>query len=286
MTKKVLGKGLGAIITASPTPVQDFEKGVSEDAGRIVEIEAESILPNPDQPRTHFDPHGIEGLAESIRAAGLIQPIIVRKAGSAYTVVAGERRLRATKLAGLKKIRAIVIEADEVQNLTLALIENIQRSDLDPIEEAEAYRVLISRFSLKQQDIASRVGKERATITNSLRLLNLPEPIKRSLSSGEISVGHAKVLLSVEEDRQMDLYRAAKDRGLSVRALEALISETKKSPKKDRKKNKDAHIRKMEEKLISKLGTKVEIKHSGGKGRIEISYYSLDDFERIIDLIK
>lgn len=287
MAKKVLGKGLSAIITASPTPVEALEKGIVQNAETIAELDVESILPNPDQPRTVFDESEIRGLAASIQAVGLLQPIIVRRAESNYYVVAGERRLRAAKHAGLKKIRAIVIEADEVKNLTLALIENIQRTNLNPIEEAEAYRVLIDRFSLRQQDIASQVGKERATVANTLRLLQLPEEIRGSLAAGDISAGHAKVLLSVSGSRQMALYRDIISKAVSVRALEQMVQDGGATQKHEKKKQaKNAHIRKMEEELVTALGTKVEIKHAGGKGKIEISYYSLDDFDRIADIIR
>ncbi|HOT46561.1 MAG TPA: ParB/RepB/Spo0J family partition protein [Spirochaetota bacterium] len=287
MAKKVLGKGLSAIITSSPTPVDALEKGIVQNAELIVELAVDSVLPNPDQPRTTFDELEIKGLAASIQAVGLLQPIIVRRSGDSYYVVAGERRLRAVKHAGMKKIRAIVIEADEAKNLTLALIENIQRTNLNPIEEAEAYKVLINRFSLKQQDIAAQVGKDRATIANLLRLLQLPAEIQESLSSGDISMGHAKVLLSVSGGRQMELFREILNKSVSVRALEQLVQESEKKQKHGKKKpGKDAHIRKMEEELVSFFGTKVEIKHASGKGKIEISYYSLDDFDRILDLIK
>jgi ParB family chromosome partitioning protein len=287
MAKKVLGKGLSAIISTSQTPAEDLEKGIARSAEQITELNVESILPNPDQPRTSFDELDIKGLAASIQAAGLLQPIIVRRAEDNFYVVAGERRLRAAKLAGLKKIKSIVIEADEVKNLTMALIENIQRTDLNPIEEGEAYKVLINRFNLRQQDIASQVGKDRATIANTLRLLQLPEEVKEALAAGEISAGHAKVLLSVNADRQLELFKQVLKKSLSVRALEQMVQEGEKRQKAGKKKQaKDAHIRKMEDELVSVLGTKVEIKHAGGRGKIEISYYSLDDFDRIVDLIK
>ncbi|MBN1532877.1 MAG: ParB/RepB/Spo0J family partition protein [Spirochaetes bacterium] len=286
MVKRALGKGLGAIIT-SPTPVEDFERTIVEETGRIVDLDVSLIRPNPDQPRTRFDDVAIKGLAESIKSVGLIQPIVVRKKEGQYLVVAGERRLRAAKLAGLRSIKSIIIDAGEEKNLTLALIENIQRSDLDPVEEARAYRVLVNRFKLKQQDIAEKVGKDRATIANSLRLLNLPEDIQDALSSGRISTGHAKVILSVNGAAEQRWYCAqVVERGLSVRALEQMLGAEKKKEKKPKGRGlKDAQIRKMEESLISVLGTKVEIKHVGTKGRIEISYYSLDDFERILELI-
>jgi ParB family chromosome partitioning protein len=287
MAKKVLGKGLSAIISASQTPVEDLEKGIARTAEQIIELNVESVLPNPDQPRTNFDELDIKGLAASIQSVGLLQPIIVRRADDNFYVIAGERRLRAAKQAGLKKIKSIVIEADEVKNLTLALIENIQRTDLNPIEEGEAYKVLINRFNLRQQDIAAQVGKDRATIANTLRLLQLPAEIQGALAAGEISTGHAKVLLSVGVNRQMELFRQILKKSMSVRALEQMVQEGEKKQKTGKKKQaKDAHIRKMEDELVSVLGTKVEIKHAAGRGKIEISYYSLDDFDRIVDLIK
>jgi ParB family chromosome partitioning protein len=291
MAKKALGKGLGAIISASPTPVEEIEKTVSEHKERVIEIELDKIIPNPDQPRTFFDENEILGLAESITSVGLIQPVIVRKKGSEYIIVAGERRYRACRLNQMKTIKAIVIEADEEQNFTLALIENIQRQDLNPIEEARAYKILINKFKLKQQDLAKRVGKERATISNSMRLLNLADEIQNGIIEKKISSGHAKVLLSVENpDRQKALYNEIVSKDLSVRALESLVNTDKNEAEADGHEKKSSpkapHLKKMEEDLISRLGTKVEIRHSGNKGKIEISYYSLDDFERIVEMIK
>ncbi len=292
MAKKVLGKGLGAIISTSPKPVEEFENVVLSSGARIVELDVALISPNPDQPREHFDDESIRGLAESIKTVGLLQPVLVRKAGMGYSIIAGERRLRAVKLAGFNRIKAVIMEATEEENLTLALVENIQRADLDPIEEAKSYRMLINRFKLKQQEVASRVGKDRATIANLLRVLNLPEKIQKSLSEGTISLGHAKVLLSVPPPRQEQLYDEIIKKDLSVRVLEQIAGEERgtevvKGPHgKKKRDSKNAHIKEMENLLISILGTKVEIKHSGSRGKIEISYYSLDDFERIIDLLK
>jgi ParB family transcriptional regulator, chromosome partitioning protein len=287
MGKKVLGKGLSAIISSSSKPVAALESGIAKNAELIVELDVNTVLPNPDQPRSNFDDTDIAGLAASIQAVGLLQPVIARKLESGYSLVAGERRLRAAKRAGLKTIKAIVIEADEIKNLTMALIENIQRTDLNPIEEAQAYKMLINRFDLKQAEIATRVGKDRATIANTLRLLQLPSDIQEALSRGEISTGHAKALLSVSGRQQADLFREIMKSSVSVRALEKMAKEgvrQKKPAKKGTLKN--AQIRKMEEELVSLLGTKVEIKHSEGRGIIVISYYSLDDFERIIDLMR
>ncbi len=294
MTKKALGKGLGAIISTSPASVDDIENSVINDKNRIRELDITKVIPNPDQPRTFFDENEIAGLAESINAVGLLQPVIVREKDGLFVLIAGERRLRACKLNRMKKIRAIVIEADDEQNLTMALVENIQRENLNPIEEAKAYKRMIQGFNLKQQDVAKKVGKDRTTITNTIRLLNLPEEIQDGIVDRQISAGHAKVLLSIESaDKQINLFREIVERGLSVRALESVIDPTKDNGSKNSKTSeqkaapaKSPQIKKMEEELISRLGTKVEIRHSNNKGRIEISYYSLDDFERIIEKIK
>jgi len=286
MAKKVLGKGLGAIITTSPTPASDFEKVLLQDKERIVDIPVVSIMPNPEQPRVHFDQAEIAGLAQSIQHVGLLQPIIVRKQGDEYFIVAGERRWRACKLLGMPTIKAIVMNTSEEQNLTLALIENIQRTNLDPIEEAKAYKILSTRFKLKQSEISDRVGKDRATVANIIRLLNLPEHMQEALQDGKINVGHAKLLLSVSMEEQEALYEKIINQGLSVRDVERAIAEVPKSSIKKKKKAKDAHLRKLEEELIAFLGTRVAIHHSVGKGRIEISFYSLEDFDRIVSIIK
>ena len=287
---KRLGKGLGAnITTAPPTRAADHvEETIAHVAGEsVVEVPLESITPNPDQPREHFDEVEIENLAESIRSVGLIQPVLLRKSGDKFIIIAGERRFRAAKVLEMDTIRAIVVKATEEENVTIALIENIQRQDLDPIEEARAYKVLINRFNLKQNDVAKRVGKERATIANSLRLLSLPDMIINAISAGQISQGHAKVLLGVPGSQKEHYFNQIISQNLSVRALENIIKadqEKLSGESKAKKPQKDPHIRKMEEKLVSTLGTKVEIKHSAtGKGRIEINCYSLDDFERILE---
>lgn len=288
--KRTLGKGLSAIIASSPQPVEEMEKTIIGDKNRIIAIPLSKIQPNPDQPRTHFDESKIAELAESIRSTGLIEPIIVRQVEENYYIIAGERRFRAHKLLEAPTIRAIVLEASEEESCAIALIENVQRENLDPVEEAKGYRMLISRFSLKQNDVAGKVGKSRESIANALRLLNLPDEIQNALSSGSISPGHAKVLLSIESaSEQIEYAKQITEKGLSVRALELLLAEergesTGTPGKKGKSPNaKIAQIRKMEEKLRQLLGTKVEIKHSGTRGKIEISYYSLDDFERIIE---
>ncbi len=294
-SKRALGKGLSAIISSSTTPVDDVEKVFVEgDSKRIIQIPLEKISANPDQPRTKFDEDDLQGLSESIKSSGLIQPISVRKKDGKYFIIAGERRFRATKLAGLDTIEAIVIEVSEQENVTIALIENIQRADLDPIEEAKAFKLLINRFKLKQQEVAERVGKERATITNSIRLLQLPELVQKGISEGLIRSGHAKALLGLtSKDKQKEIFKLIIEKRLSVREVEAIVKQIKEfeesgeqSGSKILQKLKEPHIKQMEDSLVSVLGTKVEIKHSGNKGKIEISYYSLDDFERLVDILK
>lgn len=295
-TKRKLGKGLGSIITSSPAPVADFERAIVDNAEFVIELDITSIVPNPNQPRKYFDEAKIKELSENINEVGLIQPITVRKYNNGYAIIAGERRFRATKLLGHSKIRAIVMEANEEKNVTIALIENIQRENLDPVEEAKAYRMLSESFGLKQEDIAKRVGKERASISNSIRLLNLPEHILASLSNGDISAGHAKLLLSVPKESLNEYFETVIQQKLSVHSLDELIKENKaakisgkktdasKTPS-TKQKNKSAQTKQIESKLRLSLGTKVEVKGSGAKGKIEISYYTPDDFDRIIELI-
>lgn len=293
--KRALGKGLSAIISSSVTPVADVEKVFVEgDSKRIIQIPLDKISANPDQPRTKFDEDELQGLSDSIKLSGLIQPITVRKKDGKYFIIAGERRFRATQLAALDTIEAIVIEVTEQENITLALIENIQRSDLDPIEEAKTYKLLINRFKLKQQEVAERVGKERTTIANSLRLLQLPESVQNGISEGLIRSGHAKAILGLSsKEKQKEIYKLIIEKELSVREVEALVKKIKENQEGEElsnidngKKVKQPHIKQMEDSLVSVLGTKVEIKHSGNKGKIEISYYSLDDFERLVDILK
>jgi len=290
--KRKLGKGLGSIIAASPTPAATIEQAIINSTELIIEIDVDDIVPNPDQPREHFDESKIRDLADSIKSVGLIEPIIVRKYGNGFSIVAGERRLRAVKSLGMKAIRSIVIEANDEKNFTIALIENIQREALDPVEEAKAYRMLTEKFGLKHQEIAERAGKDRTSISNSMRILNLDESILIALSKGEINTGHAKLLLAAPENMRSQLCEIIIEKELSVRALEEILKEMKegkpapagtKTAKKQN--NKGAHIKKMEEKLRLFTGTKVEIKHLGKKGKIEISYYTLEDFDRIVELI-
>jgi len=255
--KKKLGKGLSAIISTYSTPKNPFEKNIIDDSSRVIDLPLDKIITNPEQPRTRFNDATLKGLAESIESVGLIEPIIVRKTDNGYIIVAGERRLRATKLLKHSTIKSIVIEANEEKNFTMALIENIQRENLNPIEEAKAYKTLIEKFNLKQAEVAKQVGKERATVTNSLRLLNLSDVIQHDIAEGLVSLSHAKVLLSAPEEKQKELHHLIIEEGISVRALESILKGESQiqiddgkgaSGKTVSKKNKDEHKKKMEDK--------------------------------------
>ena len=280
MQKQALGKGLGALIPDLST-LDDKEKK----ALGIMEIELDRIAPNEYQPRKVFDDEKLKELAASIKEQGVIQPIIVHKAGSGYQLIAGERRWRASRLAGFKTIPALVKEATKRELLEMALIENIQREDLNALEAAEAYKRLQDEFKLTQEDLARRVGKERSTVTNFLRILHLPKEIKQDLASGAISMGHAKALLSLERSRDQ-IQAAAKivKKGLSVREAESLASRLK-NPPKERKIRQSQELKSLEEKLKKKLGTKVSISSRSKGGRIVIEYYSVEELDRILEMI-
>jgi ParB family chromosome partitioning protein len=242
-------------------------------------------VPNEFQPRKHFDDEKLKELAASIREQGVIQPIIVHKMSSGYQLIAGERRWRAARLAGLKTIPALVKEATKRELLEMALIENIQREDLNPLEAAEAYKRLQDEFKLTQDDLAKRVGKERSTVTNFLRVLGLPKEVKHEIATGSISMGHAKALLSLERVR--DQVRAAAlivKKGLSVREAEAIATRLK-NPPKEKKIRQSHELRAVAEKLTKSLGTKVSISPKSKGGRIVIEYYSADELDRILERI-
>lgn len=288
--RKALGKGIGAIIGGDS--VDSILQGPENDgSSKVLELDIDSIKANPDQPREYFDPEKLDELAQSIKSMGLIQPIIVQKHGSEYHIIAGERRYRAARIAGLSHIPAIVKQVSELDNISIALIENIQRENLNPIEEAKAYKILLSKFKLKQQELAERLGKDRSSLANTMRLLNLPKEIQDAVVEKQISYGHARSLLSIEsEKKQIEALYAVIKNGLSVRQLEkqikdGLFATGGTESKKKSKKAKDAQIKKLEEELRSYLGTKVEIQNQGEKGKIEIHYYSLDDFDRIHELL-
>jgi ParB family chromosome partitioning protein len=270
--KTALGKGLNALIP---------EKGEE-----VLYLDVDRIMPGKQQPRRVFHEESLKELAASIKEKGVLQPVIVSRTGDgAFNLIAGERRWRASILAGLKKIPALIKNVASKDSLEIALIENIQREDLNPIETAEAFNRLVKDFELTQEDLAVRVGKERATVANYLRLLKLPDEIKTMLYNGSLSMGHARALLAVEgRTRQIETARKIIRSGLSVRETELLAKNISKPPKSTD--TKDPQIASLEEKLIKHLGTKVRIVHKGKKGgKIEIEYYSLDEFDRLLEIL-
>jgi len=281
-SKRGLGKGLGALI-----PQQSVFVG-----GRtIVNVEIGSVVPNPRQPRTHFSKESLHDLAESIKAQGVIEPILTRMRDGKYELVAGERRLRAAKQAGLTVIPAIVKDFSDQQSLELSLIENLQREDLNAMDEAEGYARLASEFGLTQENISKRVGKDRSTVANMIRLLSLPKPVKDSLRKGEITIGHARPLLSVEEtDRQLHFWKEIVKGHLSASDAEILVTGKEEKPKAKKGGRKRVFTQNVElnalvEQLTEHLATKVSIHGSPDRGRIEIEYYSKEDLERVLELI-
>jgi ParB family chromosome partitioning protein len=280
MQKQALGRGLGALIP-DLSALDDKERK----ALGIHELELDKIIPNEYQPRKHFDDEKLKELAASIKEQGVIQPIIVHKAGSGFQLIAGERRWRAARLAGLKTIPALVKEATKRALLEMALIENIQREDLNPLEAAEAYQRLQDEFKLTQDDLAKRVGKERSTITNFLRILGLPKEIKHDLATGALTMGHAKALLSLERVRdQLQASALIVKKGLSVREAEALTKRLK-NPPREKKTSPNRELKAVEEKLKRTLGTKVSIAAKAKGGRIVIEYYSAEELDRILEKI-
>jgi len=281
MQKQALGKGLGALIP-DLTALDDKERK----ALGIADIELDRIVPNEYQPRKFFDDDRLKELAASIREQGVIQPVIVHRIGSNYGLIAGERRWRAARLAGLKTIPALVREATKRELIEQALIENIQREDLNPLEAAEAFKRLQDEFKITQEDLAKRVGKERSTIANFLRILGLPREVKLGLSSGALSMGHAKAILGLERGRDQTQAAALIIRkGLSVREAEALASRLKAPPAKEKKPRLSHELKAIEEKLKKSLGTKVSIATRAKGGKIVIEYYSDEELDRILEKI-
>lgn len=282
--KKGLGKGLDSMIPEK----KDSEKTEIQSGGGLIEVAISQIDTNADQPRKRFDEDELLELSESIRLHGVIQPIILTARGKRYEIIAGERRFRAAKLAGLTKIPAVIREYTEREIMEVSLIENIQRQDLNPIEEAKAYQNLIKEYKLKQDDLAERLSKSRSSITNALRLLKLSDKVQSMLEENMISGGHARALLAIEDkDRQQALAMRIFDEKLSVREVEKLVkklSEAKEEPEKKSGSEESAY-KNIEENLKTILGSKVVIKgKSGNRGKIEIDYYSVDELERLIEL--
>jgi len=282
--KKGLGKGLDSMIPEKKTKAE--LKEVADKS--FIEVKISEIDPNIGQPRKSFNEDELLELAESIKIHGVIQPVILTKRGKRYELIAGERRWRAAKLAGLAKIPALVREYTDKEIMEVSLIENIQRQDLNPVEEAEAFKNLIDEYKMKQDDLAERVSKSRSAITNALRLLKLDEKVKAMLAEGLITTGHARALIAVEDkDKQQQLATKIFDEKLSVRETEKLVkalSEGKEN-KKEEKTSEKLVYRKLEDSLKSILGSKVSIKSKqGGKGKIEIDYYSMEELDRITEL--
>jgi ParB family chromosome partitioning protein len=327
MSKKAaLGKGLSALLPQMPAHDPTDEGGEAaahaeaprsrlynfEDrlrlAGRVADVEVDAVRPNPYQPRKDFSEESLDELAASIRQLGIIQPITVRGLGNGrFELISGERRLRAARRAGLKKVPAFIREADNETILEMALVENVQREDLNPIEVALGYQRLIEEVGLTQEDVADKVGKNRTTVTNVLRLLRLPPRIQASLRDGSISAGHARALVSLDEEpAQLHLHRQILDKGLSVRDVERLVREHRERkegpPRPPREvtveRSRDEgpavltprdrlEIEGMEARLREHLGTRVEIRHKpgDGTGTIEVAYFSLEDLERVVELM-
>jgi len=277
--KKGLGKGLGALLDS---------ENILSGASAVSELKINDVEPNTDQPRKSFDQEKLQSLAESIRQHGIVQPIIVKKNDNGYSIVAGERRWRAAKIAGLKTIPAIIKDISTREIMEVALIENIQREDLNPIEEAEAYQRLMSEHGLTQELLSKLVGKSRAAIANSVRLLSLSDKIKKMLAEDIITPGHARTLITIPDQKmQYDMANVIVEKNLSVRETEKFVNDriNNKENKKRKYSGKDENILDMEEKLKSILGTKVNLQHQNNKGKIIIEYYSNEEFDRIVELI-
>jgi ParB family chromosome partitioning protein len=278
MTRKVLGKGLEALI-----PDIEDKKRVLD---RVSEVHLDKIEADPGQPRTEFSDEELAGLADSIARHGVIQPIVVRKMGDAYMVVVGERRVRAARIAGLESIPAVVRQTVPEEALEMALVENLQRVDLNPIEQANAFKILMSKFRLTQAEAAEKVGKDRSTIANFLRLLELPREVQDKVSRGTISMGHARALLSVENpERQIELAMEIEERGLSVRDTERLVAVDKRAKKKSSGSTRYRSYIHEEEVLQRLLGTKVKVVMGARKGHMRIELFSEDEATRVLELL-
>lgn len=293
--KTGLGKGLKALLNDSDLPENDRQQISNEkpSLGSISFVQIDQVEVNPFQPRTEFDSEALKELSDSIKLQGLIQPITVRQAGqNSYQLISGERRLRASKLAGLKEIPAYIRTANDQQMLEMALIENIQRENLNAIEVALSFQRMIDECNLKQEELGDRVSKNRSTVTNYLRLLKLPPVIQASIRDKNLSMGHARALISVEDsDKQLYIYQEIMKHGLSVRKVEELVSQLKNIGKQKDKKSAKAdgmsfQYLKIQDDLASKFSTNVKLKLGDkGKGSIEINFMSEDDLSRILEML-
>lgn len=278
MIRKGLGKGLGALISSA-----EF----TGDSEGLKELKINEIEPNVNQPRKHFDDEKLTQLSESIKQHGIVQPIIVKKENDVYRIVAGERRWRAARLAGLSTVPVVIRELTNKQVMEIALIENIQREDLNPIEEAEAYEKLIGEYSLTQEEISNIIGKSRSAVANSLRLLNLQEKIRNYVINDEISSGHARALLSIEDkELQKKVAQEIIEKSLNVRETEKLVKKYLSKNDKVKIVKRNEEIIQIEDKLKSIFGTKVSLINNNKKGKIMIEYYSVSELERLLELIE
>ena len=294
--KKGLGKGLSALIGGTdpivdpdPVPLQTKPEALA-DGTRLIYVDPRTVKPNPQQPRQNFDEESLQELADSIRNDGVLEPVVVREINGEYELVSGERRVRACVLAELNEVPAVVRDVSDEDMLKLGIIENIQREELNPIELAKAYQSLTEAYGWSQEQVAQQVGKKRATVTNSLRLLKLSDDIQEHVVDGAISMGHARALLSISDPvKQRKLCTRIVNDGLSVREAEAATQQS--SPKSSKGTSqstpKDPHLASLEDQLRVRFGTKVNIKSDRNyKGKIELDFYSLSDLERLLDLLK
>ena len=289
--KKALGRGLNSLFEDNKINIEKAEKGSTESGNGLVMVSINQIDPNRKQPRKKFDDEKLEELAESIKEHGIIEPLVVSKVGNRYQIIAGERRWRAARLAKLKEVPVVIGEYTDREIVEIALIENIQREDLNPIEEALAYKSLIDEHNLRQEEVAERVSKKRVTITNSLRLLKLDERVQEMLIDGKITSGHARSLLAIEDkEHQFDAAQKVIEENLSVREVEKLVRDYENPAKKQTSRKKEiknqADYKEYEKKLIAITGTKVEVKLKGeNSGKIIIPYKSAEEFEKIFNMI-
>ncbi len=278
MTKKGLGKGLESLI-----PISHIK-----DRSYVTEVEVEQLMPNLYQPRQDFDQEKMDELKESIKVHGIIQPIIVRESTKGYEIVAGERRLKAAKEIGLKKVPVIIRQFNNLKTFEVALVENIQREDLNPIDQAYAFKRLMDEFELTHQELAEMTGKSRTFISNSIRLLNLDDWLKDRVASGKISFGHAKVLLGLDNNQiQEEFGQKIIEQGLSVRDLERMVNKWAKNKEKkiSSKRKMVQYFPELEKKMVEKFGTKVKIEFKGKRGNINFEFYSKEDLNRISSLL-
>lgn len=283
MPKGGLGKGLGALIPQ----MNEY------DLGNTREVRLDDITPNPYQPRKEFNEEKLAELASSIREYGLLQPLVVKPVGDRFLLIAGERRWRASRMAGLTTVPVVVNDADDRSLMAIALVENLQREDLNPLEAALAYRRLIDEFQLTQEEVAARVGKSRPAVSNTLRLLTLPEAVQTAVASGDLSEGHARALLGLSNESDvLSLWEQIREQGLSVRATEQQVRRAVRGVSRETKKpasrvpsRKDADLVDVEDQLRTALGTQVRLKGDGSRGWIEIEYYGQEDLTRLLERI-